>query len=300
MSTSPLNKGIGAKSAYTPDATHSYGAQWTRDFQYTVFGASELMNATSVKASVRYTFAGQRSDGCMPDRVQTNGDSVMAPGGEMPGNARNPAHDHAWDNGPFAVLLLTSTVSAWPDKQLFCDLEPQARKALDFVNRSANQLVYNDPVRPNCTYGFTDTVAKTGNLLFCSLLFVDASQQMATLSERYGCGDSKQYSREAQQVGGAINVMEDPSGPLWLAATLDNAYPDVWGSAYLVALNLSSRAKRTAAMSELVARKQLYFRAGQVRSLPFPYVWTRCNFSPNGRGCRESKCSGCPGNGTYQ
>ena len=70
--------------------------------------------------------------------------------------------------------------------------------------------------------------------------------------------------------------------------------------AYLVALNLSSRAKRTAAMSELVARKQLYFRAGQVRSLPFPYVWTRCNFSPNGRGCRESKCSGCPGNGTYQ
>jgi hypothetical protein len=28
----PTNKGINATQAYTPDATHSYGAQWTRDF----------------------------------------------------------------------------------------------------------------------------------------------------------------------------------------------------------------------------------------------------------------------------
>lgn len=46
--------GINATSAYTPDATHTYGAQWTRDFQYTVSGASELMDELSVKASVRY------------------------------------------------------------------------------------------------------------------------------------------------------------------------------------------------------------------------------------------------------
>ena len=109
------------------------------------------MDEASVKASVRYTFAGQREDGCMPDRVQIDGMSVMAPGGMEPGNARNPSHDHAWDNGPFAALLLASTVTAWPDKQLFCELEPKARKALDFVNRSANALVYNDPVHPNCT-----------------------------------------------------------------------------------------------------------------------------------------------------
>jgi hypothetical protein len=98
-----------ATSAYTPDATHSYGAQWTRDFQYTVSGAPELMDAASVKASVRYTFAGMRADGCMPDRVQIDGMSVMAPGGMMPNNTRNPAHDHAWDNGPFAGGCLAKT-----------------------------------------------------------------------------------------------------------------------------------------------------------------------------------------------
>jgi len=35
-------------------------------------------------------------------------------------------------------------------------------------------------------------VAKTGNLLFCSLLYVDASRQLAKLSAKYGCGATAQ------------------------------------------------------------------------------------------------------------
>jgi hypothetical protein len=136
-------------------------------------------------------------------------------------------------------------------------------------------------VHPNCTYGFTDGVAKTGNLFFCSLLYVDASRQMAELSREYSCGKSAQYAKEAQDVGVAIDsVMKDPDGPLWLAATLDNSYPDVWGSAYMVALNLSTAPRRQAAMDELVAHKSKYFQAGQVRSMPYPTLWTRCDFSP--------------------
>lgn len=242
----------------------------------------------------RYTFAGMRADGCMPDRVQIDGLSVTAPG-----QATSPMADHAWDNGPFAALLLAATVQAWPDKDLFCELEPKARKALDFVNRSANALVYNDPVHPNCTYGFTDQVAKTGNLLFCSLLYVDASRQLAALSVKYQCGNTVQYAQEAAAVGAAVaGTMKDPAGPLWLAATLDNRYPDVWGTAYLVALNLSTPARQRAAMDEMVTRKKLYFQAGQVRSMPFPTLWTRCDFSPKGQGVINP--AGCAPNGTYQ
>ena len=62
------------------------------------------MDGRSVEASVRYTFAGQRADGCMPDRVQIDGSAVMNPGSIGSG--------HAWDNGPFAVLLLASAVEA--------------------------------------------------------------------------------------------------------------------------------------------------------------------------------------------
>jgi hypothetical protein len=294
LPSSPLNKGINATSAYTPDAVGGYGAQWTRDFQYTVAGAAELMDGESVKRSVRYTFAGQRSDGCMPDRVQIDGQSVMAPGGMRPNNTRNPNHDHAWDNGPFAALLLASSATAWPDKKFFCDLEPAARRALDFLNRSSTGLVFNDIEHPNATYGFTDTVAKTGHLLFTSLLFVDASRQLAALATSFGCGDAARYAKEAAEVGANIDsIMADPEGVLWLAATHDNASPDVWGSAYLVALNLSTPAKRHAAMAEMVAHKETYFRNGQVRSMPYPALWTRCCWTPNCKG-------GCAADGTYQ
>lgn len=293
--TSPLNKGINASVAYTPDASHGYGAQWTRDFQYTVSGASGLMDEASVKASVRYTFAGMSAQGCMPDEVHADGKVVLSPGG--PGD-QGP-YSHAWDNGPFAALLLASTATAWPDRGFFCDLEPSARKALDFVNRSSNGLVYNDPVHPNCTYGFTDGVAKTGNLFFCSLLYVDASRQMAALSAKYDCGSSAQYAKEAAAISSSIDAtMKDPNGPLWLAATIDNRKPDIWGTAYLVALNLSTAPKRQAAMDEMVSHKDVYFLGGQARSIPYPDRWDRCDFTPAGQGDKDGRHCAAPG--TYQ
>ena len=82
-------------------------------------------------------------------------------------------------------------------------------------------------MHPNCTYGFTDGVAKTGNLFFCSLLYLDASRQMAALSAKYGCGSSAQYAKEAAEISSSIDAtMKDPAGPLWLAATIDSEHID--------------------------------------------------------------------------
>ena len=72
--------------------------------------------------------------------------------------------------------------------------------------------MYNDVAKPNATYGFTDSVAKSGNLLFTSLLYTDASRQMAALSKQYGCGDADQYAAEATAVGAAVDLMRDPAG----------------------------------------------------------------------------------------
>ena len=47
-----------------------------------------------------------------------------------------------------------------PAASFFCSLEPQARRALDFLNRSrSGGLAFNDVARPNCTYGFTVSIA---------------------------------------------------------------------------------------------------------------------------------------------
>jgi hypothetical protein len=111
------NAGINASFAFTPDASHGYGAQWTRDFAYTIAGgAPGLMDAASVKAAVRYTFAGMRADGCVPDRVQVDGASIYSPGGG------------GWRRGPELTRLGQPTLrgaaarghrQAWPDKQLY-------------------------------------------------------------------------------------------------------------------------------------------------------------------------------------
>jgi glycogen debranching enzyme len=278
--------GVNDTKIYTPDASLSYGAQWTRDFQYMVSGAAPgMLDERSIKQAVRYQFNGQRADGCMPDRVQADGKPVFSPGA-----ASAPFADHAWDNGPFGVLLLTATMDAWPEAPYFCSLEPQARRALDFVNRSTNALVYNDEVRPNCTYGFTDTVAKTGNLLFTSLLYYDASSSMARHAQTFRCGDHARYAAEAAAIRASIDTtMADPTGgPLWLAATVDNKLPDVWGSAYLVSLGLSTPERRRSAVVELLTNNATYFRYGQLRHTPYPSYWDRCF------GAK------CPPHGVYQ
>ncbi len=80
--------------------------------------------------------------------------------------------DHADDNVPFGALLLTTYTSLTNDTQYFCEAEPLVQLGYNFLNRSAvTGLVYNSPLAPNCTYGFTDTVAKTGMVLFTSLLY---------------------------------------------------------------------------------------------------------------------------------
>ena len=57
---------------YTPDASASYGAQWTRDFAYMVDYAGDVLvaNATfasKLQSAVLATLAGMRLHGCMPD-----------------------------------------------------------------------------------------------------------------------------------------------------------------------------------------------------------------------------------------
>ena len=88
-----------------------------RNTPASLWDAGELHNA------VRATFGGQRGDGCMPDRVQSDGLAVYSPGG-----GARPFSDHAWDNMPFGAILLATAAEKFPadpaSKQLFCDLEP--------------------------------------------------------------------------------------------------------------------------------------------------------------------------------
>ena len=108
-----------------------------------------MWNVTQLENAVRATFAGQRTaDGCMPDRVQSDGVAVYSPG------ANDPAQkfaDHAWDNGPFAALLLSAATSklqhSESQKTFFCSLEPKVR-----VNKYWRASAYASTVIRSCPY----------------------------------------------------------------------------------------------------------------------------------------------------
>mmetsp|Transcript_19294 Transcript_19294/g.49048 ORF Transcript_19294/g.49048 Transcript_19294/m.49048 type:complete len:442 (+) Transcript_19294:139-1464(+) len=298
---------------FTPDASGSYGAQWTRDFAYMLAadGGSVFVRANisveTVRRAVQYQFRAQRADGCMPDRVQADGVAVFSPGA-----ASAPFADHAIDNMPFSALLLTAfmafasppspavAASSVPTQapaagglaqqcDLFCALEPQVRRAMDFLVRR-DALVFNDGAHPNCTYGFTDTVAKAGRLLFSSLLAMQASRDMAGWSTRCACGGAAQWANEAAAAGSAVAArLFDARLGLFVACDAGpNVLPDVWGSALAVHLGVATGAQAGAVVAQLAAQVDAVFQQGQVRHLPAPLVWGACF------------AGACPTPGTYQ
>ena len=103
---------------YTPDGIGNYKALWTRDFYYMVEYAGDLMDPEEIKLCIKYLINGQRKDGCMPDRVNSDGQPIYSPGGDL-----SPLADHALDNGPFTALLLCSYTNRFEDDEFFTKIQ---------------------------------------------------------------------------------------------------------------------------------------------------------------------------------
>lgn len=248
---------------HTPDGVGNYKALWTRDFYYMVEYAGDLMDPSEIKASIHYLINGQREDGCMPDRVNIDGKPVYSPG---PDN--NPMADHALDNGPFMALLVCSYVNQFEDAILFRAVEARLRKGLDFINRAESGLVNNDPENPQCVYGFTDTVKKTGNLLFSSLLYFKACKEMEALCRKYDNGDPETYKVRAENIQKSIYTLLDEKSGLFWAADKDCKQIDIWGNAYAVYVGITSGKQSKKISDYLIQNADQIFMNGQLRHLP--------------------------------
>jgi hypothetical protein len=289
-------KGKNGTTIFTPDGSSSYGAQWTRDFTMALTNAGRANFPTnfSMADSVAYTLSRVTREGMVPDRVQANGQAVFAPC--TPGCWPITL---AWDNMPYAALLLAQYARQWEDAAFFCKWESVARAALDFVPLRSG-LAFNDPASPNTSFGFEDSVIVPGRQLTVSLLLFDAAQQMAALARSTGCGDAAHYAALAATVAGAVDTLFDAASGLFLASDTVELVPDVFGSSLVVALNLSTQERRAGVASWLAAQwaatppmrtpqvTSTIFQQGQVRHLPYPLYWKSCW---NNR---------CPAEGTYQ
>ncbi|HKJ78317.1 MAG TPA: hypothetical protein VKA10_02230 [Prolixibacteraceae bacterium] len=255
--------GAGGTWIYTPDGIGNYKALWTRDFYYMVEFAGDLINKEEIKASIYYLMSGQRADGCMPDRVNAEGKPIYSPG--APGK---PLADHALDNAPFMAMLVSSYVTQHNDGQLFRELEPKLRKGMEHIRRKESGLVYNNPNDPQCVYGFTDIVKKTGELLFSSLLFYKACNDMAQLCLEYKSGDPAFYKKQSALIGQTIDKLWDEKSGMFLAATNNCRQIDIWGSAYAVEVGITSPEQTKKITEYLIDNYNEIVMRGQVRHLP--------------------------------
>lgn len=248
---------------HTPDGVGHYKALWTRDYYYMVEYAGDLIDPNEIKAAIHYLLNGQREDGCIPDRVNAKGEPIYSPGAQ-----KSPLSDHALDNGPFMAMIVCSYVNQNQDGNLFRKVEPNLRRGLDHVKRKESGLVYNPPDNPQCVYGFTDIVKKTGNLLFSSLLYFKACIEMEQLCIKYKCGNPAIYKRRAEYIRQTINKLwDDESGMFW-AADIDCRQIDIWGSAYAVEVGITSQEQTDKITDYLVTHFDEIVMRGQVRHLP--------------------------------
>jgi hypothetical protein len=259
---------------YTPDGKGNYRALWTRDFAYMVENAGDLLPLDEVEAGLRFLIKGIRADGAVPDRVQPDGLAVYS-GGPVD----RPLGEPNLDNPPFLVIAVDEHLRRLPRRQadaLFREWAASLDKAMAWIPRSAAGLVSNNPAKPHSPYGFTDTIGKTGELFFESLLDWTASRRLADWHRRTGTlGAAKQHQQRAELIERNLGRLWDENAGAFLAATEDCRQVDIWGNAYAIWLDFPLGRKRARILAFLHQRHTEYVWRGQVRHLLKGEHWQR-------------------------
>lgn len=264
---------------YTPDGVGSYAAFWTRDFQYMVEGYPEGIPATDVRAGIEFLMRGQRADGAIPDHIGAGGRPQYCAGNDFCGTY---GPTPTLDNSQFMVKIVYSHYQNTGDLTPFRTHAARLVRAMEYTPRSpANALTYINPARPGSPYGFTDSVRKTGDQLYDSLLYVEAARGMAAMFRAVGDRAAAQrWEDEGLDVEADVHTLYDPVSGMFLAASLQNRQIDVWGSALAARLGITSRGQTRRIAKYLKANYAGLVLRGQVRHIAPGVFWANARTAP--------------------
>lgn len=214
---------------FMPDGGGRYGPNmYTRDLCYLVEGAGRLVDPEELAAACEYILSRQREDGLIPNRVAADGTAIYVV------NENNQALNYPpADNAQFAVKLVKAYVDLTGDWEFFARWSNVLMDAMESVTLSTHHLVEIASAHPRSGYGFMDTVALTGEVLFPSLLYWEACMVLAQMARQVEDHDgAHQWFEAAEATGRWLHELYDDRTGMFRAATGDCDQMDLWGSAY--------------------------------------------------------------------
>lgn len=258
--------------AFPPQVGLGYNAFWLRDYSYMLETCADAFSDAELAAACRLFVRSLGPDGAGVDCVRYSGEPIYKPGFGTMGRLS------VADGGPFTVNVAWATWRQTHDAALLAEVLPGLVRTMQAVPRNpATGLVHITPGEPQerCPYGFTDTIGKQGDVLFCSLLDIQASRRIAELCQVIG-EDSKPWQERAEAGVAAVRkVFWDEELGLFRAATVQCREPDLWGSSFAVYLEVATPAQAQRIATYCRDHYAEICQHGQFRHLPGGVYWER-------------------------
>jgi hypothetical protein len=257
--------------AFPPQVGSGYEAFWLRDYVYMLEGCPEAFTDQELRQACLLFVKALRADGSGVDCIRFNGTSIYQPGyGSM---GENPVAD----GGQFTVSLAWHTYQRLHDPALLDSMIGPLVRTMEAVPRNPRTGLVH--IRPGgwdrCPYGFMDSVRQQGDVLFCSLLLIQADGQLADLLKAAGRpDDARGWLEEAQKLVLAVRkTFWDEKLGLFRAATEKCREPDLWGSAFAVYLGVTTPAQSLRVAGYFKEHYGQIVQHGQLRHLPTGEYW---------------------------
>ncbi|MHC4540432.1 MAG: glucosidase family protein [Planctomycetota bacterium] len=262
-------------AVFPPQVGIGYEAFWLRDFVYTLEGSIDSYSQRELREACKIFIRSIRADGAGVDCVTFDGRPIYKPGlGTM---GANPVAD----GSQFTIAVAWHTYQKTKDSEFLGEIIDVLIKIMNAVPRNPQTgLVHiEDNEWDRCPYGFTDTVRMQGDILFCSLLYVEASRRLSDLLNAIDRNDDAAgWKREADAIAKSIRkVFWDSQAGLFRAATVRCREHHIWGSAFAVYLGVADGRQSRAIARYFRDNYSQIVQKGQIRHLPGGVYWKTCS-----------------------
>ena len=138
-------------------------------------------------------------------------------------------------------------------------------------------LLWSNTSAPMVGYGFQDAETKSGCVFYSSVLYWNATRQMAEMATEtgdYKLATSMQAEAERVRKAATEILWNDKLGVFMASTGLEKLNVDIWGNAMAGAMGFTTPAQDAKMFKYFQVNEENIFYEGQVREVPFPTQWT--------------------------